>query len=134
MYGFTTIINNLTFDDIFARSFIIQSCCCYRLRFNNRKLLYDNEVVIGASVFVVNSRKKNCLSDINGNFVLGLDSLPLKIEVHYVGCKYVSFDVTEENYNQFFQITLVEDPNLPEGIVEIYEPSKKAKKKQRKEK
>lgn len=98
------------------------------------KLLYDNEAVIGASVFVVNSKKKNCLSDINGNFVLGLDSLPLKIEVHYVGCKYVTFDVTEENYNQFFQITLVEDPNLPEGIVEIYEPSKKVRKKQRKEK
>ena len=44
-----------------------------------------------------------------GEFAIGVDSLPVDITVKYVALKDLTFHVTEENYNQYFLATLVQD-------------------------
>ena len=70
---------------------------------------------------------------------MGVDFLPVRLKVEYIGYLTFEFDVTEENYKKFFQITLADDNTTLEDIVAGYAPSvkkvsKKEKKKQRKEK
>ena len=70
----------------------------------------SNDAVIGASV-ILNplSSKNHCITDLKGEFAIGVDSLPVDITVKYVALKDLTFHVTEENYNQYFLATLVQD-------------------------
>ena len=70
----------------------------------------SNDAVIGASV-ILNplSSKNHCITDMKGEFAIGVDSLPVDITVKYVALKDLTFHVTEENYNQYFLATLVQD-------------------------
>lgn len=70
----------------------------------------SNDAVIGASV-ILNplSSKNHYITDLKGEFAIGVDSLPVDITVKYVGLKDLTFHVTEENYNQYFLATLVQD-------------------------
>lgn len=70
----------------------------------------SNDAVIGASV-ILNplSSKNHCITDRKGEFAIGVDSLPVDITVKMIGLKDLTFHVTEENYNQFFLATLVQD-------------------------
>lgn len=84
--------------------------------------------VIGATICIAKTNK-GVLSDINGEFALGVDSLPNEIKVSYIGYETFKFEVTETNYNDFFTVTLVDDTNL---IGEIIVVDRKAKRKARK--
>ena len=100
----------------------------------------DKDELIGASIIYKKGKKrKGTISNLDGNFALGVDFLPVRLKVEYVGCLSFEFDVTEENYNKFFQITLADDNTTLDNIVAGYalsvkKVSKKKKKKQRKEK
>ena len=100
----------------------------------------NKDKIIGASIIYKKEKKKQgTISNIDGNFALGIDFLPVKLIVSYLGYLDFEFDGTEENYNKFFQITLADDNTTLDNIVAGYAPSvkkvsKKAKKKQRKEK
>ena len=70
----------------------------------------SNDAVIGASVILNAVASKNhCITDLKGEFAIGVDSLPVDITVKYVALKDLTFHVTEENYNQYFLATLVQD-------------------------
>lgn len=84
--------------------------------------------VIGATIRIAKTNK-HVLSDINGEFALGVDSLPNEIKVSYIGYETFKFKVTETNYNNFFAVTLVDDHNI---IGEIIVVDRKAKRKARK--
>ena len=100
----------------------------------------NKDKIIGASIIYKKEKKEQgTISNIDGNFALGIDFLPVKLIVSYPGYLDFEFDVTEENYKKFFQITLADDNTTLDNIVAGYAPyvkkvSKKAKKKQRKEK
>lgn len=100
----------------------------------------NKDKIIGASIIYKKEKKEQgTISNIDGNFALGIDFLPVKLIVSYPGYLDFEFDVTEENYKKFFQITLADDNTTLNNIVAGYAPyvkkvSKKAKKKQRKEK
>ena len=96
----------------------------------------DGEPLIGASIIHEKGKKRQgTISNLYGNFALGVDFLPVRLKVLYVGCLSFEFDVTEENYNKFFQITLADDNTTLDNIVVGYTtPKKETKKKQHKEK
>ena len=73
----------------------------------------SNDAVIGASV-ILNplSSKNHCITDMKGEFAIGVDSLPVDITVKYVGLKDLTFRVTAENYYQYFLATLTESVSL----------------------
>ena len=75
------------------------------------KIVDDSgETIHGCSVRVADDSKNiNTISNTQGEFALGVDSLPVSVSVLYVGYKNLDFQVTEENYNQFFVLTLNED-------------------------
>ena len=65
-----------------------------------------NDAVIGATVVINPSSSKNhCITDVNGEFAIGVDSLPVDITIRYVALKDLTFHVTAENYNQYFLAT-----------------------------
>lgn len=84
--------------------------------------------VIGATICIAKTNK-HVLSDINGEFALGVDSLPNEIKVAYIGYETFKFKVTETNFSNFFTVTLVDDHNI---IGEIIVVDRKAKRKARK--
>lgn len=84
--------------------------------------------VMGATICIAKTNK-GVLSDINGEFALGVDSLPNDIKVVYIGYETFMFKVTETNYNNFFTVTLVDDHNI---IGEIIVVDRKAERKARK--
>ena len=84
--------------------------------------------VIGATIRIAKTNK-GVLSDINGEFALGVDSLPNEIKVSYIGYETFKFKVTETNFCNFFTVTLVDDHNI---IGEIIVVDRKAKRKARK--
>lgn len=93
------------------------------------KIVDENgDTVIGATIRIAKTNK-HVLSDINGEFALGVDSLPNEIKVAYIGYETFKFKVTETNYNNFFTVTLVDDHNI---IGEIIVVDRKAKRKARK--
>ena len=96
----------------------------------------DKDELIGASIiYKKGKKKKGTISNLDGNFALGVDFLPVRLKVVYVGCLTFEFDVTEENYKKFFQITLADDNTTLDNIVVGYAtPKKETKKKQHKEK
>ncbi|MDR0538046.1 MAG: TonB-dependent receptor [Tannerellaceae bacterium] len=52
-----------------------------------------NEPVIGASISLAGSKGTGTVSDVSGNFVLNVNSLPVTISVHYIGYKKQDVDV-----------------------------------------
>lgn len=84
--------------------------------------------VIGATICIAKTNK-GVLSDINGEFALGVDSLPNEIKVAYIGYETFKFKVTETNFSNFFTVTLVDAHNI---IGEIIVEDRKAKRKARK--
>lgn len=92
----------------------------------------STEPVIGASLVRKEGTKRVLcgVTDVDGNFVLGLDSLPSEIFVTYIGMRENSFKVTEENYSELRMIPLLEDDAVLMGEVFIIDP--KAEKKARK--
>ncbi len=55
-----------------------------------------------------NNPEKSVDSDRYGCFSIGVDSLPVEITVSYPGFDSLTFNVTEENYRDYFQVILVE--------------------------
>jgi len=93
------------------------------------KIVDENgDKVIGATIRIAKTNK-HFLSDINGEFALGVDSLPNEIKVAYIGYETFKFKVTETNFSNFFTVTLVDDHNI---IGEIIVVDRKAKRKARK--
>ena len=92
------------------------------------KIVDDSgETIQGCSVRVVDDYKNiNTISNTQGEFALGVDSLPVSVSVLYVGYKNLDFQVTEENYNQFFVLTLNEDYT---GEIEMTKKEKREAKK-----
>ena len=89
----------------------------------------SNDAVLGATV-VSNplSSKNHCITDMKGEFAIGVDSLPVDITVKYVALKDLTFHVTNENYNQYFLATLVESESTL-GLIEINSNDEKVIKK-----
>ena len=89
----------------------------------------SNDAVLGATV-VSNplSSKNHCITDLKGEFAIGVDSLPVDITVKYVALKDLTFHVTNENYNQYFLATLVESESTL-GLIEINSNDEKVIKK-----
>lgn len=89
----------------------------------------SNDAVLGATV-VSNplSSKNHCITDMKGEFAIGVDSLPVDITVKYVALKDLTFHVTNENYNQYFLATLVESESTL-GLIEINSDDEKVIKK-----
>ena len=89
----------------------------------------SNDAVIGATL-VINplSSKNHCITDLNGKFAIGVDSLPVDITVKFIGLKDLTFHVTEENYNQYFLATLVESESTL-GMIEVNSDDEKVIKK-----
>lgn len=89
----------------------------------------SNDAVIGALV-ILNplSSKNHCITDLKGEFAIGVDSLPVDITVKYVALKDLTFHVTNENYNQYFLATLVESESTL-GLIEINSNDEKVIKK-----
>jgi hypothetical protein len=92
------------------------------------KIVDDSgETIHGCSVRVADDSKNiNTISNTQGEFALGVDSLPVSVSVLYVGYKNLDFQVTEENYNQFFVLTLNEDYT---GEIEMTKKEKREAKK-----
>lgn len=88
--------------------------------------------VIGATIRIAKTNK-HVLSDINGEFALGVDSLPNEIKVAYIGYETFKFKVTETNYNNFFTVTLVDDhaPLTGDIVVVDRKAERKARKKRK---
>lgn len=94
------------------------------------KIVDENgDTVIGATICIAKTNK-GVLSDINGEFALGVDSLPNEIKVVYIGYETFMFKVTETNYNNFFTVTLVDDHALLTGDIVVVD--RKAERKARK--
>lgn len=93
----------------------------------------SGDKVIGATIRIAKTNK-HVLSDINGEFALGVDSLPNEIKVVYVGYETFKFKVTETNYNNFFTVTLVDDHNLLGEIIVVDRKAKRKARKKRKTK
>ncbi len=93
----------------------------------------NNDVVIGSSVCVRDSSKMKYRSNagVDGKFVLGVDTLPVNVEIDFPGYETLIFQVTEENHNQFFLATLAPDDDLIIG--EVVYVKRKMTKKQRRE-
>lgn len=89
----------------------------------------SNDAVLGATV-VSNplSSKNHCITDMKGEFAIGVDSLPVDITVKYVALKDLTFHVTEENYNQYFLATLVQDVVLLGEVAVNFDDEKVIKK------
>ena len=88
-----------------------------------------NDAVIGATVVINPSSSKNhCITDVNGEFAIGVDSLPVDITIRYVALKDLTFHVTAENYNQYFLATLVESETTL-GAIEVHSDDEKVIKK-----
>ena len=96
----------------------------------------DKDDAIGVSItYKKGQEDQGTISNLDGNFALGVDSLPVRLKVEYIGYLTFEFDVTEENYKKFFQITLADDNTTLDNIVVGYAtPKKETKKKQHKEK
>lgn len=93
----------------------------------------NNDVVIGCSVCVRESSKMkySAHTGFDGNFALGVDTLPVNVEIAYPGYETLIFQVTEENYNQFFLANLAPDDDLIIG--EVVYSKRKMKRMQRRE-
>lgn len=88
--------------------------------------------VIGATIRIAKTNK-GVLSDINGEFALGVDSLPNEIKVSYIGYETFKFKVTETNFSNFFTVTLVDDhaPLTGDIVVVDRKAERKARKKRK---
>ena len=84
------------------------------------KVIDGNKNAIDWATIQYNDKEKGLiaiLSEDNGLFAIGINYLPVKLKVSYTGCIDLEFEVTEENYNKFFQVTLANDPNAPEMVI-----------------
>lgn len=93
----------------------------------------SGDKMIGATIRIAKTNK-HVLSDINGEFALGVDSLPNEIKVSYIGYETFKFKVTETNYDNFFTVTLVDDHNLMGEIIVVDRKAKRKARKKRKTK
>lgn len=60
---------------------------------------------------------KTILSEDDGVFAIGVSQLPIKLKVIYTGYIDIEFEVTEKNYNKFFQVTLANDPDAFKDVI-----------------
>ena len=72
------------------------------------------ESVIGANI-LVKGTSQGTVSDINGNFQLSVDKLPVVIVVSYIG--YSNQEITVNSKNKNLTVTLESDNNLIEEVI-----------------
>jgi TonB-linked SusC/RagA family outer membrane protein len=74
------------------------------------------EAIVGASILIKNTANGTA-SDVNGNFILNVDKLPIFIEISYLGYKSQEIDIYENSAP--LTVFLTEDFNLLNEVVVV---------------